>query len=162
MDLDAACADAFGQQQQNNHPPQQALQQPEVEFEYTGKGCQIPKNVTIVRFHPSVVEVEDGAFRDCKQLRKVVFNDGLQKIGRGAFWCCTSLSSITLPSTVTEIEQFAFGNCRNLREVIFNNGLQKIGSGAFCNCSSLQSIALPSTLVEIGSNAFLLCRNEIC
>ena len=29
------------------------------EFEYTGKGCVVPKDdVTIVRFHLSVVEVE--------------------------------------------------------------------------------------------------------
>ena len=53
----------------------------EVVFEYTGKGCVVPKDVTIVRFHLSVIEVEDGAFRDCKQLREVIFNDGLQKIG---------------------------------------------------------------------------------
>ena len=50
-------------------------------FEYMGKGCAVPKDVTIVRFHPSVVEVENDAFRDCKQLREVVFNDGLQKMG---------------------------------------------------------------------------------
>ena len=58
----------------------------EVVFEYTGKGCVVPKDVTIVRFHPSVVEVEDDAFHDCNKLREVVFNDGLQKIGRYAFY----------------------------------------------------------------------------
>ena len=39
----------------------------EVEFEYTGEGCAVPKDVTIVRFHRSVVEVEKRAFRDCQQ-----------------------------------------------------------------------------------------------
>ena len=34
------------------------------EFEYTGKGCVVPKDVTSVQFHPSVVEVENAAFRD--------------------------------------------------------------------------------------------------
>ena len=43
----------------------------EVVFEYTGKGCAVPKNVTSVRFHPSVIEVEDEAFKDCKQLGKL-------------------------------------------------------------------------------------------
>ena len=33
-----------------------------------GKGCAVPKDVTIVRFHPSVVEVEDRAFIDCIEL----------------------------------------------------------------------------------------------
>ena len=58
-------------------------------FEYTGKGCSVPKDVTNVRFHPSVIMVENKAFYDCKQLREVVFNDGLQKIGQGAFRQCT-------------------------------------------------------------------------
>jgi hypothetical protein len=33
-------------------------------FEYTGKGCAVPKHVKNVQFHPSVVEVENAAFRD--------------------------------------------------------------------------------------------------
>ena len=76
----------------------------EVVFEYTGKGCAVPKNVTIVRFHPSVVEVQVYAFYCCDKLRKVELNEGLQKIGKYAFEDCTSLSSITLPSTLTEID----------------------------------------------------------
>ena len=77
-------------------------------FEYTGEGCAVPIDVTIVRFHRSVVEVEKRAFRDCQQLREMVFNDGLQKIGVSAFLNCTSLSSIALPSTVTKIGISAF------------------------------------------------------
>ena len=48
-------------------------------FEYTGDGCSVPKDVTSVRF-----------------------NEGLQKIGDNAFYLCTSLRSIKLPSTITE------------------------------------------------------------
>ena len=95
-------------------------------FEYTGDGCSVPKDVISVRF-----------------------NDGLQKIGDDAFSKCSSLKSITLPSTVTEIGINAFGDCRNLRVVIFNEGLQKIGNYAFDNCSSLERITLPFTVVDI-------------
>ena len=100
----------------------------EVVFEYTGEGCTVPEDVTIVRFHPSVVEVEDNAFRNwafrnCNKLRKVIFNERLQKIGDSAFQNCTSLSSITLPSTVIEIGYCAFFRCNNLREVVFNEEL---------------------------------------
>ena len=130
----------------------------EVVFEYTGEGCSVPKDVTIVRIHPSVTEVEDEAFKNCYNLREVVLNEGLQKIGEKAFWTCTSLSSIKLPSTVTEIEQYAFYNCINLREVVLNYGLQKIGDRAFYYCSSLSSIALPSTVTEIGNQAFHDCN----
>ena len=130
----------------------------EMEFEYTGKGCAVPKDVSIVRFHPSVVEVENDAFQYCNKLRGVLLNDGLQKIYKLAFSNCTSLSSITLPSTVTAIGEGAFCNCCNLREVVLN-GLQKIGVSAFYDCRSLSSITLPSTVTEIGNYAFYNCHN---
>ena len=131
----------------------------EVVFEYTGKGCVVPKDVTIVRFHPTVTEVENEAFHCCRQLKEVVLNDGMQKIGVSAFQYCTSLSSITLQSTVTEIGGYAFRDCTNLREVILNERLQKIGFGAFQYCTSLSSITIPSTVTEIGSYTFRDCRN---
>ena len=126
-------------------------------FEY-GEGCAVFYNdVTSVRFHPSVVEVENHAFSYCKQLREVVLNEGLHKIGDSAFYHCASLSSVTLPSAVTEIGENAFGYCNNLREVIFNEGLQKIGETSFYMCTSLSSITLPSTVTEIGITAFGNC-----
>ena len=64
-------------------------------FEYT-EGCVVPKDVTIVRFHPSVAEVENHVFCNCNKLREVIFNEGLQKIGDKAFCYCTSLSRITI------------------------------------------------------------------
>ena len=133
----------------------------EAVFEYTGSGCVVPKDVTIVRFHPSVIDVEEDAFRNCKQLREVVFSDGLQKIGYAAFYYCTSLSiiSLPLPSTLVEIGIAAFYKCYNLREVIFNDGLQKIGASACWNCTSLQRLTLPSTVTEIGNGAFRYCSN---
>ena len=130
----------------------------EVVFEYTGEGCAVPKDVTIVLFHPSVVEVEYVVFKECRELREVIFNDGLKKIGKLAFWDCKSLSSITLPPTVTEIEREAFRNCSNLREVVFHEGLQTIGQCAFLDCTSLSRITLPSTVTEIGNyDAFADC-----
>ena len=128
------------------------------EFEYTGKGCVVPKDVTSVRFHLSVVEVEDEAFSYCKQLIEVMFNDGLQKIENGAFCGCQSLSSITFPSTVTAIGGSAFDRCGDLREIVFNDGLKKIGSYAFHYCTSLSSITFPSTVTEVGISAFEGCN----
>ena len=108
----------------------------DVVFVYTGDGCSVPRDIISVQF-----------------------NDGLQKIGEGAFCNCTSLKSITIPSTVTEISNYAFRSCSNLMEVIFNDRLQKIGYNAFINCKSLESIKLPSTVVEIGNHAFHGCGN---
>ena len=131
----------------------------EEEFEYMGEGCAVPKDVTIVRFHPSVIEVENDAFEDCIELREVVLNDGLKKIGWWAFYDCTSLSSVKVPSTVVEIGNEAFRGCRNLSEMVLNEGLQKIGRFAFHMCTSLSSITLPSTVTKIGNGAFNNCSS---
>ena len=49
----------------------------DVVFEYKGDGCCVPRDITSVRFI-----------------------EGLQKIGFEAFRKCTSLESITFPSTL--------------------------------------------------------------
>ena len=133
----------------------------DIVFEYTGNGQIVPKNVVDnvihVRFHPSVIEVEEKAFMDCIKVKVVVMNDGLNIIGDRAFWKCYSLQSINIPSSVTKINSWAFYWCKCLREVVLNEGLREIGGKAFCECTSIERITTPSTVVEIGEFAFMKC-----
>ena len=119
--------------------------------------CTVPRDVTIVRFHPRVNAVGNHAFEDCYKLREVVFNERLQRIDASAFSNCTSLSTITFPSTVTKIDNHAFYKCSNLREVEFNDGLKLIGTHAFYECTSLPSITFPSAVTTIREWAFSRC-----
>ena len=89
------------------------------------------------------IEIGDFAVADCQNLRELVLNVGLQKIGEFAFWKCTSLECISLPSSITEVGDFAFDNCENLREVILHEGMGKIGRNAFYNCVSLEVFRVP-------------------
>ena len=89
-------------------------------------------------------------------------NDGLRKIGEGAFRLCDiALESITLPSTVIKIGNEAFHSCRNLREVTLNDGLQKIGrcTFAFSGCSNLREVKLNGVpqYFHFKSKAFYNC-----
>ena len=132
----------------------------EVHFVYKGINKNVPKNVTHLRFHPKITQIEDynfeeygpsnDAFMYCTSLREVVLNDGLREIGVCAFQGCVSLQKITIPSTVTKIGADAFNDCVSLREVVLNEGLQKIGWQAFFNCRSLENITLPSTVTSVG------------
>lgn len=128
-------------------------------FEYTGEGQSIPKDVVSVRFHPDVIEVNDTTFFDCKDLEKVVLNEGLQRIGRFAFHNCTSLESISCPSTLIEIGYKAFEYCNRLKKVVLNDGLKEIWENAFDSCSALVTISLPSTVTYISNGAFQYCVN---
>lgn len=107
----------------------------------------------------TLIEIESLAFLGCNNLRELVLNEGLQKIGEQAFDNCTSLESVSIPSTVTDIDASVFRECCNLRELVFKNGLQNIRFRAFSSSTSLESIQLPSSLTKIGHWAFYKCSN---
>ena len=78
-------------------------------------------------------------------------------IGYCAFWGCSGLTSVTIPSSVTEIGPFAFSDCRSLTCVTIPSSITKIGDNAFSGCSGLTSVTIPSSVTEIGSSAFSGC-----
>jgi hypothetical protein len=153
-------------------------------FIYTGGMQVVRKNVTHVRFDPSVVHIPRRAFQDCSALVKVEFHDGLQTIGAQAFKNCTALNDIDLPNGLRRIGAMAFGHCRSLLriiipptviaiekdaftyctalvEVVFHEGLQRIERNAFAHCALLLCVTIPTTIISIGACAFAceLLRN---
>ena len=79
------------------------------------------------------------------------------KLGDFAFYGCSGLTSLTLPSSVTEIGEHAFLNCRGLTNFTIPSGVTKIGAGAFFCCYGLISLTIPSSVTAIGSRAFNDC-----
>ena len=88
-------------------------------------------------------------------------NSNCKIIGNSAFYNCSSLTSIIIPSSVTVIEWYAFSDCPALISIIFEDDsqLKSIGSYAFEDCNNLASITIPSSVTSIGSSAFSGCSN---
>ena len=78
-------------------------------------------------------------------------------IGNSAFWGCTGLTTINIPSSVTTIEDIAFHRSA-LTSVVIPNSVTTIGYEAFDGCS-LTSISIPSSVTSIGFAAFSDCKN---
>ena len=66
-------------------------------------------------------------------LKKVVITGG-SSIGSSAFCDCTSLTSITIPSSVTTIGSFAFDGCTSLTSITIPASVTSIGGWAFDGC----------------------------
>ena len=72
-------------------------------FEYMGNDQKAPYDVVEARLHTSVTEIGNFAFCECKHLKKIVLNEGLQRIRIRAFYRCRQLEFINIPSTLIEI-----------------------------------------------------------
>ena len=129
-------------------------------FVYMKEGEEVdaPPRGTHVRFAPNITEVPEG-FSEGSSLTMVVLNEGLLRIKKDAFAMCTSLESITFPSTLREIGDSAFAECDSLTEVVLNEGLERIEQYVFSDCTSLESITFPSSLVDIPMSALNMCSS---
>ena len=78
-------------------------------------------------------------------------------LGHSAFYDCSSLTSVTIPSSVTSIGASAFRACSSLTSVTIPSSVTEIGSSAFYGCLSLTSVTIPSSVTSIGSSAFTNC-----
>ena len=99
----------------------------------------------------------DFAFYDCSGLTSLTLPSSVTKIGCYALSNCIGLTSLTLPSSITEIGEHAFLNCRGLTNFTIPSGVTKIGGAAFFCCYGLISLTIPSSVTAIGSNAFKHC-----
>jgi len=79
-------------------------------------------------------------------------------IGYDAFFYCTQLEKVTIPSSVTYIEVWAFGYCENLSDIgELPSELRSIGDYAFCY-TSIGSVTIPATVESIGATSFEACK----
>lgn len=87
--------------------------------------CDSLEQVTI----PGNITTFNSPFIHCKNLKSVVFTDGLTEIG--GFADCPNLKSVTIPGSVTRIDDNAFSGCASLEDLFIPDSVLDIGASAF-------------------------------
>ena len=103
--------------------------------------------------------IGDYAFSGCSSLTSLTLPSSVTSIGGHAFEKCSGLTRLTIPSGVTTIDYYAFADCRGLTSLTLPSSVTSIGGHAFAWCSGLTSLPLPSSVTEIDWSAFERCNN---
>ena len=98
------------------------------------------------------------AFWECSNLTNINIPSSVTNIEEAAFYGCSSLTSINIPSSVTSIGKEAFWGCSNLTSINIPSSVTSIGEYAFGLCSNLTSINIPQSVTSIGKSVFIDCR----
>ncbi len=122
---------------------------------YAFKNCN---NLKKVIFEDSPTAISVGAFAGCSLLDEIDFGDSIQSVSMYAFNNCQSLKEIVLPSSITRIDDNVFQNCISLNKVIILAPITQVSSNMFNGCINLTEIIMPNTITRINESAFNNCK----
>lgn len=84
-------------------------------------------------------------------------NAKIKAIGSHAFYDCTALTSVILPTGVTTIGSNVFRKCTALTKVVLYDSVETIGDYAFGYCQALPTITIPAKVASLGDYALYGC-----
>lgn len=104
--------------------------------------------MTSVSIPSSIIEIGECSFVGCYSLKEIVLSEGIQTIGKDAFFF-SGLEKIIIPKNVSYVGRCAFCNCNSLKEVIIEEGDNPIyfegGNwlyGVFADCPQLNKAVI--------------------
>ena len=133
-------------------------------------------NLSVINLENAVVEnnaIPDNAFYHANEqyegdsnerfyyiaLRRIILPDGLEKIGKSAFFQAYALRQVNFPSSLRYLGEYAFNATKlEMNPLVIPEGVEVISKYAFAFCYKLKGkVVLPSTTKSIGEWAFYGC-----
>ena len=96
-----------------------------------------------LHLNEGLTKIGVGAFKDCENIKgELVIPDSVTMIGEGAFEGCSGFTgSLVIPNSVTTVKHNAFNGCSGFSGVLsIPNGVTVIEYGAFQSCSGFTQL----------------------
>ena len=122
----------------------------------TGK-LYIPTSLTYGSKTYLVTGIKNDAFYGCSEITEVTIPTYVKSIGMRAFYECTSLGNLKIVNGVTSIGNEAFSKCSALTKVTIPESVTSLGQVVFANCSSLTQATIGNGVTEIRFGLFGDC-----
>jgi hypothetical protein len=113
------------------------------DFSYTYQGKTLYYDTT----SSNTVQVSNYSYSDLDEdiiiPPQVTYNNtiySVTSIGKSAFYHCSSLRNVTIPSSVTTLGYWTFHNCSSLNSIDIPSSVTYIDKGSFAGCSDIDTI----------------------
>ena len=117
----------------------------------------IPATITYEGATYNVIDILIAAFYNCTELTSITLPSSIDQVLDWAFEGCTGLTTVTFPEGVRLISNSVFYNCTNLTSVTFPESVTYIGNWVFEGCSNLETVTLPKEVEYFGKGVFFDC-----
>lgn len=119
--------------------------------------------------------ITNGALAGCKDVKSIIIGEGVETIGKRAFWHCDSLEALTIPGSLLSIDDDPFWGTENKFADVYISDLQfwceidfsdigvanPLGEGEnlYLNGILVEDLVLPWYVTEVRDTAFYDCES---
>ena len=116
-------------------------------------------NLSLVDLQNGVERIGAGAFLYCTSLVSLELSEPLEALGSFAFAGCTDLASVKfMGDKLTEIPDRAFYGCSSLKKLILPTSVKSVGKRAFFDCARIENLYFAERIEKLGEYAFGGCE----
>lgn len=124
-----------------------------IEIVLMGVKEEFKNKITTAIIPSSIYNTNWYAFENCKNLKKVIIEDGVNYIGVGTFKGCRKLESVEIGDSISVLYKETFMNCVSLEEITLHEGVECISEDAFKGCKKLKNVKM-SKNISVRAGAF--------
>ncbi len=122
-------------------------------------GCANLREVKMPDDNASLSTIGASAFSGCTSLKTLRIPEGIRIIPKTLLYNCSSLTTLTLPSTITTINDNAFEGCASLSSLTLPEKVSVVPVKMCYNCTGLIAVNLPVGIETVAESAFAKCSS---